>query len=91
MHKLHNRLRKLEGASGMSFTLVLVDDFSLDEFNRRVATCKSSTSQHGTVILLDSLNRGYLASLEYDPADIDDVIEKLNWHEREAKEFYAVI
>jgi len=91
LDSMDRRLKTLEGDNGKPFTLVMADDFTMSEFRRLAADCGCNTNNTGLVVLLDSVHRGYLGKVEYDPNDITLFTEQLNRNRHETNLFNETI
>ncbi len=77
MHKLHNRLKKLETVIiGEPFFVPIFPPFTLDEIHQTLGSWGISRNRTGHVALM-TMGDGAKGMLEFDPKNLDLVEEQL--------------
>lgn len=83
MHRLHNRLQKLETAIvGEPFFMPLCDPFKTSHFYAQLASWGISKGTAGQVALIHA-SKGHLTTLRYNPDNIAEFESKLKEYENQ--------
>jgi len=82
MHRLNNRVKKLEvGVTGEPFVIMLFDNFNMNSFFKQMDACGITKNRPGKVALFDGHKQHFLDTIDYDPMNKSDFERQLTEHQ----------